>query len=183
MEAGTGGTSDGGEAGASGDASATSGEGGTLDAGEAGDAGIPFAAVKPIFDRCVGCHTSVLPDGGPRTPTGNLDMVKNGVVAAVVNVTAGFCMDRKYIDTANPNNSYVLNAVGGNLPPTTATCTNNTEDGGRPMSRMPLNCVPVGPDGGPLDMDAGDGAPITNPCLTGPEVQLLINWIADGALP
>lgn len=127
------------------------------------DATVTFAAVQSIFARCTGCHSTQL-----HAPSGGLDMVVNGVRSALVNVAAGFCADRKYVAPGQPDQSYVINAVTGQFPPVSATCTNNAVDGGTPMSRMPLNC-------------SADGG--SNPCLTAAEIQLLRDWIAGGANP
>ena len=103
-----------------------------------------FASVRPIFARCTSCHAPSLTEAGTVASLGGLDLVTNGPYVALYNVVAGFCADRKYVNPGHPETSYLINAVSGDFPAESATCTNNDVDGGKPMIRMPAGCNPAG---------------------------------------
>jgi hypothetical protein len=107
-----------------------------LDSDSDGDAGLApdcqNVPRKVIANNCIGgyCHDS----DGP--PAGNLDLMKPCVADRLVNVKSE-CYDMMFIDTAHPENSFLLDKLnpprpkcgepmpsGGHLGPADLACMN-----------------------------------------------------------
>jgi hypothetical protein len=117
---------------------------------------VSFSAdVQPIFTtRCVACHDAT-------TPPASLDLTAGVAYANTVNVpavrdTVAPILDR--IEPEDPEASFLIHKIQG---------TQTAVGGEGAGARMPFNCPVVDPP---------------RPCLTPEEIQLIRQWVVEGAL-